>query len=94
GENHFQLLGYNAFDFRFRTDLSQRGSFDVSVLQATSYSRLQTANMSLFTSASGDSLAFNGRYFNQGTGRQGWGQRGMGLSVGFTRLLTFRGLGG
>jgi hypothetical protein len=50
--------------------------------------------MSLFTSASGDSLAFNGRYFNQGTGSQGWGQRGMGLSVGFTRLLTFRGLGG
>jgi hypothetical protein len=94
GENHFQLLGYNAFDFQFRTDLSQHGSFDVSVLQATSFSRLQTANMSLFTSASGDSLAFNGRYFNQGTGSQGWGQRGMGLSVGFTRLLTFRGLGG
>ena len=94
GENHFQLLGYNAVDFRFRTALSQHGSFDVSVLQATSYSRLQTANMSLFTSASGDSLAFNGRYFNQGTGSQGWGQRGMGLSVGFTRLLTFRGLGG
>jgi hypothetical protein len=94
GENHFQLLGYNAVDFQFRTALSQHGSFDVSVLQATSYSRLQTANMSLFTSASGDSLAFNGRYFNQGTGSQGWGQRGMGLSVGFTRLLTFRGLGG
>jgi hypothetical protein len=94
GENHFQLLGYNAVDFQFRTDLSQHGSFDVSVLQATSFSRLQTANMSLFTSASGDSLAFNGRYFNQGTGSQGWGQRGMGLSVGFTRLLTFRGLGG
>lgn len=94
GENYFQLLGYNSVDLRFKTNLSKWGYFDVSFLQGTSFSRLQTANMSLFTSASGDSLAFNGRYFNQGTGSQVWTQQGMGMAVGFSRRVTFRGLGG
>lgn len=94
GENEFQLLGYNAVDFSFRTDVSQSKVFHVSLLQATAFSRFSTKDMTLFTSASGDSLSFNGRYINQGTGHRGWGEKGMGLSVGFDRMYTFRGLGG
>lgn len=90
GSNHFQLLGYNAVDFRFNA----KSNFHVSILQATSFSRLQTENMTLYTSASGDSLAFNGRFYSQTVSGESWGQRGMGLAVGFDKMIKFRGLAG
>lgn len=89
GNNQFQVLGYNAVDFRFDAKVK----FQVSLLQATSFSRLQTGNMSLFTSASGDSLAFNGRFYSQGVNGNPWLQKGMGLAVGFDKMLKIKGLG-
>lgn len=89
GNNQFQVLGYNALDFRFDAEVK----FQVSLLQATSFSRLQTGNMSLFTSASGDSLAFNGRFYSQGVNGNPWLQKGMGLAVGFDKMLKIKGLG-
>lgn len=89
GNNQFQVLGYNAVDFRFDAKVK----FQVSILQATSFSRLQTGNMSLFTSASGDSLAFNGRFYSQGVNGNPWLQKGMGLAVGFDKMLKIKGLG-
>ncbi|MBM3938205.1 MAG: hypothetical protein FJ333_06065 [Sphingomonadales bacterium] len=89
GNNQFQVLGYNAVDFRFDAKVK----FQVSLLQATSFSRLQTGNMSLFTSASGDSLAFNGRFYSQGVNGNPWLQKGLGLAVGFDKMLKIKGLG-
>jgi len=89
GNNQFQVLGYNALDFRFDAEVK----FQVSLLQATSFSRLQTGNMSLFTSASGDSLAFNGRFYSQGVNGNPWLQKGMGLALGFDKMLKIKGLG-
>lgn len=86
GDNHFQVLGYNAVDFRFEA----KSKFQVSLLQATSFSRLQTGNMSLFTSASGDSLAFNGRFYSQGVGNE---PKGIGMAIGFDRMFKIKGLG-
>ena len=89
GDNQFQVLGYNTVDFRFEGKLR----FQVSLLQATSFSRLQTGNMSLFTSASGDSLAFNGRFYSQSVGNEPWLSKGLGVAIGFDRMFKVRGLG-
>lgn len=89
GDNQFQVLGYNAVDFRFEA----KARFQVSLFQATSFSRLQTGNMSLFTSASGDSLAFNGRFYSQSVGNESWLSKGVGVAIGFDRMFKIRGLG-
>lgn len=89
GDNQLQVLGYNAVDFRFEA----KSRFQVSLLQATSFSRLQTGNMSLFTSASGDSLAFNGRFYSQSVGNEPWLSKGVGVAIGFDRMFKIRGLG-
>lgn len=90
GENFIQNLGYNSVDFLWAGSTSR---VTVSVLQVTSFSRIQTGDMKLFTSALGDSLAFNGRYLSATTANLGWGSKGMGIAISMDKLISFRGFG-
>lgn len=93
GDNRLQSMGYNAIDFRFDASSLKATTFYLSLLQVTNYSRLQTSDMQLYTSARGDSLSFNGRYFSQSTRNLDFGQKGLGISFSLIKSIKFRGLG-
>lgn len=84
GENQLEMLGYTSVDFQFKNKFKQH-SWSVSLLQSNNFTRLKTSELELFTSAKGDSLSFNGRYYSQRLAA-GSSAQGLGITVGFNKL--------